>query len=83
MLLSAFGNATVDRVELGFVDQERVVLRMDVRVVGGLGEVEADAVVERHRKEGPELLRLRQSEDLGEVVRGLPPVLRPPVRLTA
>ena len=42
-------------------------LRMDV-VVGRLGVVEADAVVERHRQEGAELLGVGKPEQLGEEV---------------
>jgi hypothetical protein len=55
MLLSALLNPAVDRVEVGLVDQECVVLRVDVLRVANPSEVEARAVLEPARN-GPNSL---------------------------
>src|SRR6266498_4093900 len=53
-----------DLVEVGFADQERIVLRIDRAVI--IGEVEGHLVVDLHDEEGAVGRRLTDAENLGE-----------------
>jgi hypothetical protein len=65
---AAFLDAFNDRVEIGLVDQEGIMLGGDLPV--GLHEVEIHAVGELDDHEGAERLGLGQSQHLGEKARG-------------
>ena len=71
VLDTAFHESPVDVVEVGFRDEERVVLRMYRLVVGDLGEIESGTVLDRYRKEGAEAARRGQTHDLAEESSGL------------
>src|SRR5512142_3095409 len=58
-----------DLIELGFADQERVVLRMGRAMV--VGEVEGHVVAELHDKERPVRGRLLQPEEVDQELREL------------
>src|SRR5690349_6534998 len=69
---SAGLNLAVDRIEVVFGNQERVMLRSDLLTLGYVGVVEVGTVLECDGQEGAERLRARQPEQLGEELRGLP-----------
>src|SRR5271166_6481527 len=72
VLQAARLDLAVDRVEVVLRDQERIVLRSDLLTFGYIGVVEASAMLERDGQEVAEWRRARQSEQLGQKLRGLP-----------
>src|SRR6516165_5461174 len=76
VLQAACLDLAVDRVELLFGNQKRVMLAPDLLALGDVGVIETGAVIERDNHEGPERLRARQAEQFGEEFRGLPLVAR-------